>query len=108
MTRRCSSCQRINPSEAAFCYFDGKPLGETAARGNTSIDFGSWSFPRPFVFSNGAQCHTFAQLALSCVRHPQETIEALRGGFFGTFFGGLGRIDLAVAAKALAAMPDAD
>jgi hypothetical protein len=108
MTRRCSSCQRINPSEAAFCYFDGKPLGETASRGNTSIDFGSWSFPRPFVFPNGAQCHTFKQLALSCVRHPKETIDALRGGFFGTFFGSLGRIDLAVAAKALAAMPDAD
>jgi hypothetical protein len=107
MIRRCPTCQRVNPTDATFCYFDGKPLG-TGAGSNTSLVYGTVAFPRPFVFPNGVRCDNFAQLAQACVRHPEVTIEALRGGFLGTFFGGMGRVDLAMAAKSLAAMPDTD
>jgi hypothetical protein len=108
MLRRCPTCQRVNPPDAIFCFFDGKPLGNGAGTGGTSIIVGSVSFPRPFIYPSGERCDNFVQLALACVRHPAETIEALRGGFLGTFFGSLGRIDLAMAAKSLAQMPDAD
>ena len=35
-------------------------------------------------------------------RFPRETIDALRGGFLGAFFGSLGRIDLALTWEAAA------
>ena len=76
--------------------------------GDASINFGTWAFPRPFVFGSGTQCNNFLQLAIACRRNAEEAIEALRGGFLGSFFGSLGRVDLAMAAKSLAAMPDND
>jgi hypothetical protein len=107
MIRRCPACQRVNPSDATFCFFDGKPLASSAG-GNASIDFAGIAFPRPFVFRSGARCDNFRQLALACASHAEETVEALRSGLMGSFFGGMGRADLARAVKTLAAMSDAE
>ncbi len=107
MIRRCPACQRVNPSDATFCFFDGKPLTSSAG-GTSSIDFAGIAFPRPFVFPSGARCDNFRQLALACVSHAEETIQSLRTGLLGTFFGGMGRADLARAVKTLAAIPDAE
>ncbi len=109
MIRRCQECQRVNPAEASFCFYDGKPLANGSAAGEgASIDFSTWAFPSPFVFPSGARCHNFLQLALACKRNPRETVEVLQGGFFKSFFGSIGRIDLAMAMASLAAMTDPD
>ncbi len=108
MKHQCSECQRLNPPEAAYCFYDGKPLSNGAGRGEASIDFATWAFPQPFFFPSGEKCHNFLQLALACHRHPDETIEVLRQGFFETFFGSMGRVDLAMAAKAAARTSDRD
>jgi hypothetical protein len=109
MIRQCPACRRANPQEATFCFFDGKLLGNGAGAGEaSSINFGTLAFGRPFVFPGGEKCHNFLQLALACRRNPKDAIEALRGGFIGSFFGSLGRVDLAMAVKPLAAMPDED
>jgi hypothetical protein len=109
MHRQCQECRRLNPAEAAYCFYDGTPLvnGTGAAEG-ASIDFSTWAFPHPFVFPSGEKCHNFLQLALACHRHPEETIEALRGGFLAAFFSALGRVDLAMTSSTLAREPDAD
>ena len=101
MSRQCLECQRLNPSEALFCFHDGKPLvsGAGSAEGS-SIDFSTWAFPRPFVFPSGHKCHNFLQLALACRENPKETMDAVQAGFFEAFFGSLGRADLAMAARA--------
>jgi len=109
MTRQCRQCRRLNPDEAAFCFYDGVPLANgSAAGGAASIDFSTWAFPQPFVFPSGEKCHNFLQLALACHRNPKETIEVLRRGFLEGFFGGMGRVDLAMAASAAAKAPDPD
>jgi hypothetical protein len=109
MSRKCRQCDRLNPEEAIFCFYDGVPLSNGTSGGAAgSIDFSTWAFPHPFVFPDGDTCNTFLQLALTCHRRPQDAVEVLHGGFFETFFGTLGRVDLAMAAKAAARLPDND
>src|SRR5688572_26558853 len=108
MSHLCRECRRVNPDEAAYCYFDGLPLSNGKAAAEASIDFGTWTFPAPFVFPSGDKCHNFVQLALACHRHPGEATEALKGGFLTSFFGSIGRIDLAMAAGAAAKEPDVE
>jgi hypothetical protein len=108
MSRQCRVCHRLNPSEATFCFYDGVHLGNGAASAGGSIDFSTWAFPRPFVFPSGESCPTFPQLAIACRKDPHKTHEILRGGFLAHFFGGIGRVDLALAAGAAAKMPDAE
>jgi hypothetical protein len=108
MTRQCRQCQRLNPAEAAFCFYDGVSLANGSTGGPASIDFSTWAFPQPFVFPSGEKCHNFLQLALACHRNPSETIDVLRRGFLEGFFGSMGRVDLAMAASAAAKMTDPD
>lgn len=109
MSHLCRDCQRVNPDEASYCYYDGKPLrASRGAADGASIDFATWTFPSPFVFGNGVKAGTFPQLALACRSNPAEAMEVLRSGFLHSFFGSLGRIDLAMAAQAAAKEPDAD
>lgn len=109
MKSQCRECQRLNPPEAAFCYYDGTPIDRgTGAGGANTIDFATWSFPMPFVFPSGATCQNFLQLALACRNNLPETIEVLQQGFLEGFFGAMGRADLAWAAKAAAKAPDPD
>jgi hypothetical protein len=107
MSHLCRECKRTNPSEAVFCYYDGKPLqGGTGAGDGASINYATWVFPSPFVFPSGENCRNFLQLAVACRRHPEATIEVLQQGFLESFFGSLGRIDLVMVARAAAKAPD--
>lgn len=107
MSRRCSQCTRINPSEAAFCYYEGTALNGASGAGESgSINYGMWAFPSPFVFPQGETCRNFLQLALACQKHPAIALDMLQQGHLERFFGTLGRIDLVVAASAAAKAPD--
>src|SRR5262245_7353140 len=81
MSRQCGECSRVNPSEAAYCYHDGMPLNGVRAGDGTTVNFGTWTFPSPFVFPTGESCRNFIQLAQACLLHPQQTIEVLQHGF---------------------------
>jgi hypothetical protein len=107
MSRHCRECKRINPEEASYCYYDGFALGN-GARAGASVDFGVSAFPMPFVFPSGQKCQNFLQLATACRQRPQEATEVLQQGFLEGFFGSVGRIDLAMAARSAAKEPDRD
>src|SRR5271168_3651428 len=95
MSLVCGQCSRVNPAEAAYCYFDGAAL---AGRAGGPINAGSAPFPNQFVFPNGMACRNFDQLAVTCQQHWSAALDLLKQGYLGSFFGGMGRIDLAMAA----------
>lgn len=103
MSLVCAQCSRVNPEDASYCYFDGAAL---AGRAGGPINAGAAPFPNPFVFPNGHQCRNFDQLALACQQNWSAAIDLLRQGFLGSFFGGIGRVDLAAAAQEAAKFPD--
>lgn len=105
MSLVCGQCSRVNPDEAAYCYFDGAAL---AGRAGGPINAGSAPFPNQFVFPNGLACRNFDQLATACQQHWSAAIDLLKQGYLGSFFGGMGRIDLAMAAQEAAQFPDMD
>src|SRR2546430_14144774 len=107
MAQTCTKCSRANPDEAAYCYFDGVVLAGHDGNGGP-VHAGARAFPHPFVFASGTACRTFDQLALACQEHWDEARGLLREGFVEAFLGGLGRADLALAARAAAAFPDPD
>jgi hypothetical protein len=107
MAQNCPACSRVNPSDALYCYQDGTPLQALTGKG-AQIDPGSRPFPTPFVFPTGLTCQTFDQLALGCVNNWPAAVDLLRQGYLAGFLGGLGRADLALAAKEAAAYPDPD
>src|SRR4029079_4369603 len=94
----CRQCSRVNPAEAYYCYFDGAALAGRAAS-DGPINLGTQPFPGPFVFPSGVNCRNFDQLATACQQHWKEAIGVLKDGFLGAFFGSIGRVDLARAAK---------
>jgi hypothetical protein len=104
MAHTCPRCSRVNPAEALYCYHDGASLGNGAARARP----GTQEFPMPFVFPSGQTCRTFDQLALACLDNWGTAQELLRDGVLAGFMGGLGRADLAVAAREAARYPDRD
>jgi hypothetical protein len=99
----CAQCSRVNPPEAVYCYFDGAAL---AGRVGGPVNPGSAPFPGPFVFPNGQSCRNFDQLAMTCQHHWSAAVDLLKQGFLASFFGGLGRVDLALAAQEAAKFPD--
>ncbi len=105
MSLVCGQCSRVNPAEAAYCYFDGAAL---AGRAGGPINAGSAPFPNQFVFPNGMACRNFDQLATACQQHWSAALDLLKQGYLGSFFGGMGRIDLAMAAQDAAKFPDLD
>lgn len=105
MSLVCGQCSRVNPAEAAYCYFDGAAL---AGRAGGPINAGSAPFPNQFVFPNGMACRNFDQLAVACQQHWPAALDLLKQGYLGSFFGGMGRIDLAMAAQEAAKFPDLD
>src|SRR5262245_45180497 len=107
MAHTCTKCSRVNPDEAIYCYFDGIPLnGHGRARGPIAI--GAQPFPSPFVFPSGRTCRSFDELALACQQEWDAARDLLQQGFLGSFFGGLGRADLARAADEARHFPDHD
>jgi hypothetical protein len=106
MTPACRKCHRINPSGAAYCYFDGVSLvGQAGAAATAS---GSLTFPMPFTFPSGRACHNFDELALACVDDWSAALAVLHKGHLERFLGGVGRLDLAEAAHEATRFPDPD
>jgi hypothetical protein len=104
MSNTCTHCSRVNPPGAEYCYFDGSSLN----RQDGPQNIGSRPFPAPFVFPGGRACRSFDQLAVACQEDWPAAVDLLRDGAFERFLGGLGRIDLALAARHAADFPDAD
>ena len=105
MSLVCRQCSRVNPEIAYYCYYDGAALAGRA-ESDGPINLGAQPFPSPFVFPSGANCRNFDQLAMACQQNWTEASACLKEGFFGSFFGTIGRLDLARAAKDAAAFPD--
>lgn len=105
MTLTCSKCSRTNPPEAAYCYFDGNVL---AGGARSATPLASQSFANPFHFPSGRVARTFDELAIACQEEWKGAKDLLQQGFLDTFFSGLGRADLAMAAREAARFPDAD
>jgi hypothetical protein len=107
MGQTCTKCSRVNPADAAYCYHDGAVLAGRSRNG-AAVAVGAAPFVSPFVFPSGRQCRTFDELALACQHDWTAARDLLRQGFFESFFGALGRADLAQAARESARFPDHD
>ncbi|HTU16553.1 MAG TPA: hypothetical protein VMG10_00705 [Gemmataceae bacterium] len=107
MTVVCRNCSRVNPPEARYCYWDGAVL-DSRAHSSGPIAVGAQPFHNPFVFPSGRQCRNFDELVLACYSEWQEALDLLRQGYLDGFFGGMGRADLALAAKQAAKAADPD
>jgi hypothetical protein len=107
MSQVCSKCSHVNPPEASYCYYDGAVLDGHRVNGGP-VNAGSAPFPSPFVFPSGQHCRNFDQLAMACQQHWSSAVDLLRQGFLGSFLGGIGRVDLAMAAQEAARFPDTD
>jgi hypothetical protein len=97
----------VNPDEASYCYYDGRELGNHKHNGGP-VRSGTVLFNNAFVFPSGITCRNFDQFALACQEHWKEAVGLLEQGYLETFLGGLGRVDLALAAKEAAHFPDHD
>src|SRR5262249_15324104 len=93
------------PAQALFCYFDGAPLGDPSRR---HADPARQRFAMPFVFPSGRRCHSFDELALACLDNWNEAKTQLQHGVLAGFLAGLGRADLAQAAREASRFPDRD
>src|SRR3954447_20499470 len=103
MVQTCTKCSRANPAEAAYCYFDGFVLAGHGVGGDRHragpLAVGAQPFPTPFVFPAGRPCRSFDELALACHEDWKTARELLQQGYLESFLGGLGRVDLALAAR---------
>jgi hypothetical protein len=107
MVQTCSKCSRANPADAVYCYFDGLVLGGHSRNGGP-VAVGSQVFASSFVFPTGKTCRSFNELALACQDDWKTARDLLKQGYLENFLGGLGRIDLVMAAKDAAKFPDGD
>ena len=85
-------------------FLAGRPAPASAG----PVDPGQQPFPHPFVFPNGTACRNFDQLALACHNEWATAVELLRTGDLANFLAGLGRSDLARAAREAARQDDKD
>jgi hypothetical protein len=108
MVQTCSKCSRANPGDAVYCYFDGFVLGGHSRNGGGPLAVGAQAFAHPFVFPGGRQCRSFDELAIACQDNWSAARDLLKQGYLENFFGGLGRVDLAMAGKEAAKFPDPD
>ena len=98
----CPRCQRANPGNAVFCWFDGFVLNQAAGVLPPS------QLPQEFVFPGGRRCRTWDELAEGCQVEWADARDMLRRGDFGAYLARLGRMDLVRAAKEAQAQPDPD
>ena len=106
MSLICRRCKRLNPPEAQYCYHDGVTLDSAGGRGPVAA--GVLPFPTPFVMPSGHSCGSFDELVIACDTEWETGRSLLQKGFLEGFLGGLGRADLAMAARQAAAAPDLD
>jgi hypothetical protein len=107
MVQNCTKCARANPAEAVYCYYDGMLLDGRGGAGGP-VQVGARAFAHPFVFPNGRACRSFNELALACQEDWATAVELLHQGYLESFLGGVGRMDLSLAAKEAARFPDRD
>jgi hypothetical protein len=101
----CPRCQRANPADAVYCYFDGIVLRQpTGPNGPTPAG----GLPRDFVFPSGRRCRTFDDFVQGCQYEWEDARELLHQGEIGRFLAGIGRMDLARAAREVQNQPDLD
>src|SRR5262245_30268348 len=110
--RVCPRCQRVNPAEAAYCYFDGLALPGADAPDiplAIPIDTGPAKLPHEFVFPTGRHCFTYDDFVRGCLEDRDTARDLLGQGVFRQFLTGVGRLDLARAAdEALRQQTDAE
>jgi hypothetical protein len=106
MPTQCPACSTVNPEDAFYCYYDGRALSTERAQGPLQV--GSLPFPTAFYFPDGQTCANFNQLALACNNRWEEARTLLADGIWPTFFNGIGRLDLAAAARQAANESDRD
>ncbi len=107
MGRVCRTCSRVNPPEAFYCYHDGAALDGHALNGGP-IAVGAQPFLTPFVFPSGRACRNFDELVQACDTEWSIAQNLLQHDFFEGFFRGMGRADLAMAARQSARSGDHD
>jgi len=107
MGQTCTKCSRVNPEDAAYCYHDGAVLAGHSRNG-VPVAVGSQPFVNPFVLPSGRHCRNFDELALACQHDWPAARDLLQEGFLESFLDGLGRADLAQAAREAARFPDRD
>jgi hypothetical protein len=107
MSLTCTKCSRVNPDEAAYCYFDGNVLAGRSRNG-APVAVSAQPFPSPFTLPTGKSCRNFDELAMACQDNWQAAKDVLQQGYLETFLGRLGRSDLAMAAKEASRFPDRD
>ena len=106
MASQCPACLKINPADAHYCYYDGRPLSKERQHG--PLHLGAMPFPIPFCFPDGQSCANFNQLALACDERWDEARGLLAQGLWVAFFRSIGRLDLAAVADRAAREPDRD
>jgi len=106
MAKICERCSRRQPSQAAYCYFDGTALAGTDQARHQEA--GCIEFPRPFVHFEGEACRNFNQFVMACQAQWDRARELLVAGTLRDFFAQLGRFDLVEAAQIAERFPNAD
>ena len=107
MVQTCSKCSRANPADAVYCYYDGLVLGGHSAQRRPRRR------RRPGVRQPVRLPHRqdLPQLQRAGPGLPgrlERRPRPAKQGYLETFLGGLGRIDLVMAAKEAAKFPDRD
>ncbi|MBY0528113.1 MAG: hypothetical protein K2R98_32250 [Gemmataceae bacterium] len=106
MIHTCRHCSRINPADARYCYYDGIALTNGHGEPAGPLQVSAQAFPNPIVLPSGQVCQNFDQLALACWKDWKGAIEALKEGDLANFLSGIGRADLAKAAREAARAVD--
>jgi hypothetical protein len=106
MPTQCPTCSKVNPTNAAYCFYDGRALGKSPQ--NRPSGPGTVRFSLPFSFADGLGCVDYNQLALACDRRWNEARGYLLNGTWASFFNAIGRPDLAALAVQAARETDPD
>ena len=63
-------------------------------------------FPKPIRYPSGKTCNNFNELASTILSEWTVSLDMMKKGEFGTFFSGIGRLDLAMVASESAKHPE--
>jgi hypothetical protein len=105
MPLTCRECSHKNPREAVFCYFDGVLL-DGSGGDSASISISVQGFTSPFFLPSGVKCRGFRELARACLQDRNAAYDLIKDGYLEPFLSGQGRIDLAMAVREAAKVPD--
>ncbi len=106
MHTQCPTCSKLNPVNAAYCYYDGRALIQAGLKG--PLKLGTRPFSLAFSFPDGQGCANFNQLVLGCDQRWNEARSFLLNGTWESFFASIGRHDLAALAVQSAKELDPD